>query len=64
MDEWVQTVLSLQTLLFLNSNHEGLSRDRHIGLSHLRSHYFLNTLRIMKVGQGGAEMENCAVGVH
>lgn len=34
-----------------------------IGVSGPRSHYSLNTLRIMKLGQGRAEMENCAVEV-
>lgn len=51
---------------FLNNNCEGLGKELEmtIGVPGPRSHYSLNTLRIMKLGQGRAEMENCAVEVH
>lgn len=50
---------------FLNNNYEGLAKELEMAsrFSGHRSHYSMNTLRIMKLGQGRVEMENCAVGV-
>lgn len=51
---------------FPNNYEEGLGKELEMAnrVSGPRSHYSLNTLRIMKLGQWRAEMENCAVRVH